>query len=189
METKTTDFLKHSAVQGDTRHRPLCTLSFPPTSLLRFLEAGPIQQGEEGISKFMEIPTGACFSTFQPNWKSVEQSSNGPGPDLTGNSNYAKSVLASTSSSDVSRQTDFDFTSRGSFNEPRDGKGSINRKKKIKISGLDSFKDKKLNLETTMLIVLTSSTRAHEICSLNIDLFVKLPTHYTFHFSKNCKSR
>lgn len=41
-----------------------------------------------------------CFSNFQSNWKSVEEISNGPGPDLTGNFNLANSVLVSTSSSD-----------------------------------------------------------------------------------------
>ena len=40
------------------------------------------------------------FSNFQPNWKSVEEISNGPGPDLTGNFNLANSVLVSTCSSD-----------------------------------------------------------------------------------------
>ena len=37
------------------------------------------------------------------------------------------------------------------------------------------------------LIVLTSSTRAHEKCSLNKDFLMKLPTH-TFHFSKITKT-
>ena len=44
-----------------------------------------------------------------------------------------------------------------------------------------------LTLKTTMLIVLTSSTRAHEKCSLNIDFLMKLLTH-TFHFSKITKT-
>ena len=57
-----------------------------------------------------------CSSIFQPDWKSVEEKSDGPSSDLTGgNSNLAKSVLVSKFSSDFSRQTHFDSTSRGSF--------------------------------------------------------------------------
>ena len=44
-----------------------------------------------------------------------------------------------------------------------------------------------LTLKTTMLIVLTSSTRAHKKCSLNIDFLMKLLTH-TFHVSKITKT-
>ena len=142
METKTTDFSGTLQYKGDTRHRTLCISSLPPTSSLYFLEAGPIQQGEGCISKAMEIPKRLCFSNFQPNWKSVEEISNCPRPDLSGNFNLAKSVLVSTSSSDVSRETDFNSTSRGSFNGPKDGKGSINRERKIKTSGLDNFREK-----------------------------------------------
>ena len=76
---------------------------------------------------------------FQPNWKSVEESSKRPGPALTDISKLARSVLVIKCSSDVSRQTDFDFTSRGSFNRPKDGKGSINRERKIETFGLDNF--------------------------------------------------
>lgn len=82
---------------------------------------------------------GICFSKFQPNWKSVEESSKRPGPALTDISKLAKSVLVIKCSSDVNRQTDFDFTSRGSFDRPKDGKGSINRKRKIKTFGLGNF--------------------------------------------------
>ena len=117
-------------------------MSLPPTSLLYFLETGLIQQGERCISKVVEVPKGICFSTFQPNWKSVKESSNRPGPALTDNSNLAKSVLVSPSSSDVSRQTNFDSTSRGSFNGFKDGKASINRERKIKTSGRDNFREK-----------------------------------------------
>ena len=45
-----------------------------------------------------------------------------------------------------------------------------------------------LTLKTTMLIALTSSNTAHEICSLNINFLVKHPTHYTFHFTKITKT-
>ena len=283
METKTADFSGTLQFKGDTRHRSFCISSLPPTSLLYFLETGPIQQGERCISKVMEITKGICFSTFQPNSKRVKESSNGPGPALTGNSNLAKSVFVSPSSSDVSRQTNFDSTSRGSFNGFKDGKAFINRERKIKTSGLDNFReklfaeeisknaaeltisakrqgsithyepawgkwdcwcsrkevdpisgplnavldslaelflvkgifnkrppiprytfiwdvqkvltylstlgmpehlsDKMLTLKTTMLIALTSSNRAYEICSLNTDFLVKHPTRYTFHLS------
>ena len=44
----------------------------------------------------------------------------------------------------------------------------------------EHLSDKMLTLETTMLIALTSSNTAHEICSLNIDFLVTHPTHYTF---------
>ena len=93
-------------------------------------------KGERCISKVMKIPKGVCFSTFQPNWKRVEESSDGSGPDL------AKSVLVSTLSSDVSRQTDFDSLSRGSFNEPKNGKAFINREREIKTSVLYNFREK-----------------------------------------------
>ena len=142
METKTADFSGNLQFKRDTRHRSLCISNLPPTSLLYFLETGPIQKGERCISKVMEIPKGICFSIFQPNWKSVKESSNGPGPALTGNSNLAKSVLVSPSSSDVSRQTNFYSTSKGSFNGSKDGKASINRERKIKTSGLDNFREK-----------------------------------------------
>ena len=52
----------------------------------------------------------------------------------------------------------------------------------------EHLSDKMLTLKTTMLIALTSSNRAHEICSLNIDFLVKHPKHYTFHFSKVTKT-
>ena len=52
----------------------------------------------------------------------------------------------------------------------------------------ENLSDKMLTPKTTMLIALTSSNRAHEICSLNIDFLVKHPTHYTFHFSKITKT-
>ena len=92
----------------------------------------------------MGIAKWICFSTFQPNWKSVKESSNGPGQALTGNSNLAKSVLVSLSYSDVSRQTNFDSTSRGSFNGfwTISKKTSINRERKIKTCGLDNFREK-----------------------------------------------
>ena len=46
---------------------------------------------------------------------------------------------------------------------------------------------KMLTINMTVLIALTFSTRAPEVCSLNIDLLVKIPTHSTFHFSKITK--
>ena len=52
----------------------------------------------------------------------------------------------------------------------------------------ENLSDKMMTPKTTMLIALTSSNRAHEICSLNIDFLVKHPTHYTFHFSKITKT-
>lgn len=52
----------------------------------------------------------------------------------------------------------------------------------------EHLNDKILTLKTTMLLALTFSTRAHEICSLNIGFLVKLPTHYIFHFSKITKT-
>ena len=82
------------------------------------------------------------FPTFLPNWKCVEESPNGPGPDLTGNSNLAKSLFVSTSSSDVKRKTNFDSTSKRSFKGPKDGKASINGERKIQISSLDNFREK-----------------------------------------------
>ena len=48
----------------------------------------------------------------------------------------------------------------------------------------EHLNDKMLTLKNTMLIASTSSTRVHEICSLDIDFLEKLPTHYTFHFLK-----
>ena len=48
----------------------------------------------------------------------------------------------------------------------------------------EHINDKMLTLKTTLLLALTSSPRAHEICSLGF--LVKLAT-YTFHFSKITK--
>ena len=92
----------------------------------------------------MEIPENVCFSTFQPNCKSVEESSNRPRLGLAGNSNLAKSVLVSTSFSDVSTQINFGSTGRWFFNGLKDGKTFINKEKKIKSSGLDNFREKLL---------------------------------------------
>ena len=58
------------------------------------------------------------------------------------NSYLAKTVLVFTSSSDVSRKTNFDSTNRGSFNGPKIVKASIIRERKIKISGLNNFREK-----------------------------------------------
>ena len=123
--------------KGDARHISLLI----STSLLYFLKSGSIRQGERCISKVKEIPKGVYFSTFQPNWSSAEESSNQPDPDLTGNYNLTKPVLVSTSSSDVSRQTDFDSTNR-SFTGLKYRRASINRKMKIKTSSLDIFREK-----------------------------------------------
>ena len=49
----------------------------------------------------------------------------------------------------------------------------------------EHINDKMLTLKTTLLLALTSSPRAHEICSLGF--LVKLATYYTFHFSKITK--
>ena len=48
----------------------------------------------------------------------------------------------------------------------------------------EHLNNKMLTLKNTMLTASTSSTRVHEICSLDIDFLEKLPTHYTFHFLK-----
>ena len=45
-----------------------------------------------------------------------------------------------------------------------------------------------LTPKLNMLTALTSSTRAHEICSLNRDILVKHPAHYSFQFSKFTKT-
>ena len=58
------------------------------------------------------------------------------------NSYLAKTVLVFTSSSDVSRKTNSDSTNRGSFNGPKIGKASIISERKIKISGLNNFREK-----------------------------------------------
>ena len=142
METKTTDFSVTLQYKGNTR--PLCIFSLPPNPSLYFLKTGSILQGEGCSCKVMEIPKGVCFSSSQPNWKSAEESSSGPRPDLTGNFNLAKLVLVSTSSSDVSRKTDFDSTSREFLNGLKDGKAFIDRERKTKTSGVDNFWEKLL---------------------------------------------
>ena len=49
---------------------------------------------------------------------------------------------------------------------------------------LEYLHNKMLTLKLTILIALTSSTTAHEICSLNTGFLVKHIVHYTFQFSK-----
>ena len=51
----------------------------------------------------------------------------------------------------------------------------------------DSLNDKLLTLKLTMLLALTSSARAHEICLLNNSLLVKHHSGYEFHFSNPTK--
>ena len=131
METKTTDFSATLKYKGNTR--PLCIFSLPPNSSLYFLKTGSTLQGEECSCKVMEIPKGVCFSSFQPNWKSAEESSSGPRPDLTVNFNLAKLVLVSTSSSDVSRKTDFDSTSREFWMDSKMEKHSLIEKGKLRL--------------------------------------------------------
>ena len=138
MDTKTTSFSGILRYKGNTKHRFLCISSLPPTSL--FLGNWTHSARGGCISKVMEIPKGVCFPTFQPDWKSVLKSSNGHGPDLTVNFNLAKSLLVSTSFSDVSKQTDFDSTNRGSFS-PKMEKTSINRERKIKILAWKNSRD------------------------------------------------
>ena len=165
IETKTTDFSCTRQYKGDTRHRSLCISSLPLTSLLYFLETGPIQQWEGCISKVTEIPKGVCFYKFQPNWKSVEESSNGPGPDLTGNSWQSQSWYSCLPSG-VSKQTGFDSTSRGSFTGPKDGKASIKREREIKTSGLDNFREKLLQRESQRTLQSLSKLPKDKVRSL-----------------------
>ena len=88
----------------------------------------------------METPKGVRLSTFQPNWESSEENSNGLGPNLADNSSLPRSVLASMSSSNVGKESNFDTPCWGYFNGPRNGKASTNSEEKIKISGLGSFR-------------------------------------------------
>ena len=122
---------------GFSSSRSLCISSPPTTYLLYFLETRPIQQEQGCISNTLETPNRVCFSTFQFNWESLEECSNGPGPNLTNNSNMAESVLTFQSSSNVSKESNFDTLSRTSFSGPKDEKGSINREGKINTSGLE----------------------------------------------------
>lgn len=52
----------------------------------------------------------------------------------------------------------------------------------------EHLNNKMLAPKTTMFIALTFSIRAHELCSLNIEFLMKLPTHHTFHISKVTKT-
>lgn len=52
----------------------------------------------------------------------------------------------------------------------------------------EHLNDKMLAPKMTMFIALTFSITAHELCSLNIDFLMKLPTHHTFHISKVTKT-
>ena len=103
----------------------------------------PFSKGMDAFQGSWKYQRKVCSSIFQPDWKSVEEKSDGPSSDLTGgNSNLAKSVLVSKFSSDFSRQTHFDSTSRGSFDGPKSEKVSINRDRKIKTYFLDNFREK-----------------------------------------------
>ena len=58
------------------------------------------------------------------------------------------------------------------------------------LSSLDStnISDKSLTLKLTMLLVLTSAARAHEICFLDSKYLVKHSSGYTFHFGRPTKT-
>ena len=123
--------------KGDARHISLLI----STSLLLLPEIWiHSARGEIHFKGHGNTKRGIFFH-LSANWSSAEESSNQPDPDLTGNYNLAKPVLVSTSSSDVSRQTDFDSTNR-SFTGLKYRRASINRKMKIKTSSLDIFRGK-----------------------------------------------
>ena len=52
----------------------------------------------------------------------------------------------------------------------------------------EKLSDKMITLKLTMLIALTSSTRAHEICYLDKNFLTKHTSVYTFHFAKITKT-
>ena len=127
----------------------------------------PFSKGMDAFQGSWKYQRKVCSSIFQPDWKSVEEKSDGPSSDLTGgNSNLAKSVLVSKFSSDFSRQTHFDSTSRGSFDGPKNEKVSINRERKIKTYFLDSFRERYSQMEFQKALLSLSQVPKGKVQSL-----------------------
>ena len=83
-----------------------------------------------------------CFSTFQPNREGTEQGTSGPRSNFADNSSLAQSVVVSTSSTNLSRETNSNTSRKGSLNGPKVGEAFTHRDREIKTSALDNFKEK-----------------------------------------------
>ena len=97
----------------DPRHRSLCVVGFKQGPMLLFLETRPLQQGQRCIPNFMEIPKRVCFSTFRPNREGTEQSTSRPSSNFADNSSLVQSVVVSTSSTNVNRETNSNTSRKG----------------------------------------------------------------------------
>ena len=108
----------------------------------------PIQQEQGCISNILETPKEVYFPSFSL-IGSLEESSNEPSPNLTNSSSLAESVVVSTSSANVNKESTFDTPSSGPFNGTKDGKVSTNRERKIQTSGLENCREKKFSEGTS----------------------------------------
>ena len=142
MEAKTKCFSSIVQKKVDPRHRSLCVAGVKPGPMLLFLETRPLQQGQRCIPNVMEIPKRVCFSTFQPNREGTEQGTSGPSSNFADNSSLAQSVVVSTSSTNVNRETNSNTSRKGSLNGPKVGEAFTHRDREIKTSALDNFREK-----------------------------------------------
>ena len=142
MEAKTECFSSIVQKKVDPRHRSLCVAGVKPGPMLLFLETRPLQQGQRCIPNVMEIPKRVCFSTFQPNREGTEQGTSGPSSNFADNSSLAQSVVVSTSSTNVNRETNSNTSRKGSLNGPKVGEAFTHRDREIKTSALDNFRGK-----------------------------------------------
>ena len=142
MEAKTECFSSIVQKKVDPRHPSLCVAGVKPGPMLLFLETRPLQQGQRCIPNVMEIPKRVCFSTFQPNREGTEQGTSGPSSNFADNSSLAQSVVVSTSSTNVNRETNSNTSRKESLNGPKVGEAFIHRDREIKTSALDNFREK-----------------------------------------------
>ena len=142
MEAKTECFSSIVQKKVDPRHRSLCVAVVKPGPMLLFLETRPLQQGQRCIPNVMEIPKTVCFSTFQSNREGTEQGTSGPSSNFADNSSLAHSVVVSTSSTNVNRETNANTSRKGSLNGLKVGEAFTHRDRKIKTSALDNFREK-----------------------------------------------
>ena len=147
MEAKTECFSSIVQKKVDPTYRSLCVAGVKPGPMLLFLETRPLQQGQRCIPNVMEIPKRVCFSTFQPNREGTEKGTSGPSSNFADNSSLAQSVVVSTSSTNVNRETNSNTSRKGSLNGPKVGEAFTHRDRKIKTSALDNFRKSYLQKE------------------------------------------
>ena len=162
VEVKSQCISKDLPEKGNSRHRSFCFSNISPSTNIHLLETGPVQPREGCFPNDLDQQKRICFPSFLSNRSIVKKGSNRSGNIDSSHPRMAKSILVSSTSTNVSTKSLTSSQHSQSFDRTKQTKPSTSRKSKLATPGMDSFREKLyaegISKESALLI--TSARRS-----------------------------